>query len=863
MALSPPIVENKSPAQITSNGISIPFLMNKTVGWDNFEYIALILKTVQSSTQLAFLTCEKKSLVYKDGKYWGNFQYTENNHPTLKIGQYYKVQLAYGNGDIEDKNIGFYSNTTSFKYTSEPIVYIQNLEVSNINRHLYNYTGVYENPDDPSEKVYSYRFDLYNDMNILVTTSGDLLHNASKDTETNRSIDEWFTRTSLQDNHSYSLRYSIKTINGLEYSSPLYRIIDNQTVESNIFKYCDFVATKNIDSAYVELSLQPKSDNTTKKYISGQFILLRSSSEDNFGSWHELTKFILTSHSVLDSKFICRDYCVSQGVQYNYALQAYNNQGLYSARKEIKNIITMDFEDMFLTDKDRQLKIRFNPKVTSFKNTILESKMDTLGGKYPFFFRNGNVNYKEFPISGLISMLTDESAEFMSGVQLSPETRTSTPSQLIDVPNLAIQLTGDNFRKERDFKMEVLAWLTNGEPKLFRSPGEGSFIVRLMNTSLTPNDTLGRMLHTFNSTAYEIADFNFENLRKFGMMVDDYVELRELEVYKTRLDTKDDFVTSGKITGINACTATLHTKPDTVFRCRLKSDEVDYRTITVGNTGIFEFPKSVLAENELIEICPPAEYEDLKSDYWPEDTWLIYSTYKVQGLTNFSHIHSIDIEDKILRIIGKDENEIDNLTDKDKILKTVGQVYYLNASARPIIPFEGTVSLQADGSYLFIQGGKEYTPNPEEIVRHREQNGIVYYYDGLTSRRIGTKDKLDYNLQLRNEDQKISMQGINMQGSSNIIDQGASDTTLPNTGGRFVLTNIANVDLLYMGNAVYADIAYQQIFKTYTIELEEGRVKEAKSLWEITKQDSHWSIYYNALKEYLNVVEEDLILDAI
>jgi hypothetical protein len=36
MALSPPIVENKSPAQITTTGISIPFLMNKTVGWEDF-----------------------------------------------------------------------------------------------------------------------------------------------------------------------------------------------------------------------------------------------------------------------------------------------------------------------------------------------------------------------------------------------------------------------------------------------------------------------------------------------------------------------------------------------------------------------------------------------------------------------------------------------------------------------------------------------------------------------------------------------------------------------------------------------------------------------------------------------------------
>jgi len=33
-----------------------------------------------------------------------------------------------------------------------------------------------------------------------------------------------------------------------------------------------------------------------------------------------------------------------------------------------------------------------------------------------------------------------------------------------------------------------------------------------MNVSLTPNDTLGRMIHTFNATAYEIEEYNVDNL---------------------------------------------------------------------------------------------------------------------------------------------------------------------------------------------------------------------------------------------------------------------------------------------------------------------------------------------------------------
>jgi hypothetical protein len=45
---------------------------------------------------------------------------------------------------------------------------------------------------------------------------------------------------------------------------------------------------------------------------------------------------------------------------------------------------------------------------------MLESKTDTIGGKYPFIFRNPRVSYKEFPISGLISYHSDEEELFLT-----------------------------------------------------------------------------------------------------------------------------------------------------------------------------------------------------------------------------------------------------------------------------------------------------------------------------------------------------------------------------------------------------------------------------------------------------------------
>jgi hypothetical protein len=48
----------------------------------------------------------------------------------------------------------------------------------------------------------------------------------------------------------------------------------------------------------------------------------------------------------------------------------------------------------------------------------MESKVDTIGNKYPFVFRNGKVGYKEFSISGLLSYLSDEQSLFLNNKEL-------------------------------------------------------------------------------------------------------------------------------------------------------------------------------------------------------------------------------------------------------------------------------------------------------------------------------------------------------------------------------------------------------------------------------------------------------------
>ena len=75
--------------------------------------------------------------------------------------------------------------------------------------------------------------------------------------------------------------------------------------------------------------------------------------------------------------------------------------------------------------------------------------------------------------------------------------------------NKSIDLTDNNIAAERIFKLKVLDFFNDGKPKLFKSPTEGNYIVRLMNTSMAPNDTVGRMLYTISTTASEVADFSY------------------------------------------------------------------------------------------------------------------------------------------------------------------------------------------------------------------------------------------------------------------------------------------------------------------------------------------------------------------
>lgn len=679
--LFPPILGDTIPAFYSENGIvkiTIPFSMNKAVSNKQVFGFVLKIKTVQSSTYL--LTIQNKDInTYniEDSPYV-TFSIDINEFNPFKIGQFYKFQIAYI--DINNE-IGYYSTVATGKYTTKPTLYISTanledgLKIGQINmnsNYYFGYYGQLDNNADITERVYSYKFDMYDSSGNLFATSGEQLHNSYNDTELYESYDNFILEKDLEIDRSYYIQYSIKTINNLELSTPKYRVMRKTSIETEM--EASISATLNFENGYVDIDLI----GTKNKYgletpVTGAFLVTRSCSDNNYTVWEEISRFKLQAQN--PSRWLWRDYTVEQGKTYKYAIQQYNDAGLYSNRLE-SNEMYVDFEHAFLYDGNRQLKIKYNPKVSSLKIDLLEAKIDTIGSQYPYIFRNGNVYYREFPISGLISYLMDEENLFIDKDDIISYEKST-------------DLIGENLYKERAFKTEVLEWLTNGEPKIFRSPTEGNFIVRLLNVSLTPTDQLGRMLHTFNCTAYEIADFTYSVLNEYNFihLIDpevSYLRFKTVNFYDT-IDGKVIYK-HGQINNLPAVTARIdNMTPGDILE--IIKNNGDRETITIGVTGSYYIDIGT----EIKAIIIP-EDKDTNDNYIYNYTGsLTYSYYSIsQNL--FNKIDNVSVyEVPTKQFIGENDilKEIQEIKLVDETYEINPKVeildfYWIHAQKRPV-----------------------------------------------------------------------------------------------------------------------------------------------------------------------------------
>ena len=451
----------------------------------------------------------------------------------LNIGQYYKVQLKqfYAIQNEEEykwelDTDGYFSNVGIMKFTTEGFVDVTSEDGLT---YVGFYSQKYNSEEEPmegdySEKINKYKFEVMNrwTSEILYST-GWKVHNCLNDENEYEAHDICVLSKIYQSAYTQQITYSFITSGGAPYWAAAYPPTFSASQEALFSDVAEIES--NFDNGYVHIKrLQSAPLNFQNRAIITRRNITTSSSLNDY---YDIV-YVLEDQN--DNEFY--DFTVEQGMEYESRLWAYDSDNSRYIKTSASDAINVDYEDMFLTDgSGRQLKVRYNPTVSAIHETILESKTDTIGGKYPFFSRNQNVRYRDFQICGLISLQMDEQHLF-SELQSLPDQpsreRTQTTAAqdnqyLEDIKTYGYSssltdYSAPNYFRERMFRDEVLAWLNNGEYKLFRSPSEGILIVRLLSVNMTPYNGTGRMVYSFTAQAYEAMGHDIPDLAEFGLL---------------------------------------------------------------------------------------------------------------------------------------------------------------------------------------------------------------------------------------------------------------------------------------------------------------------------------------------------------
>lgn len=425
--------------------------------------------------------------------------------------KYYRVQIRYCFHDATETK-SLFSNVGIIRYTTPPTVMLQQSSSTSA-----SFVGSYRS-NDPLERVMKYSYKVFGEDYSLKYESQKINHLNKNDTYDIQN--DFFTIDTINLEKNDYVQYEVITNSSLTELSPLVRVADfNSFIKSPILEKCSFKCDLDFDNGTTCFYLLSDSINEP---IFATFVISRKDALHNI--WQPIKYFSLnnyTLHSTVKESSVCaRDFTIEHGITYTYAIQQYNIHGVYSSYMEAESFdsktpakITADFEDMFLYDGRRQLKVCYNPKVSSYKIISKASKIETIDSQYPFIYRTTKNYYREFPINGLISYKSDPEQLFNNCCRAHEPNDSDLMNNIYD-----INLSTENMFLERKFKEDVIDFLNNPEPRLFRSPAEGNIIVSLINVSFTPEDKVSRMLNSFSCTATEINSFSLANLKKYNLI---------------------------------------------------------------------------------------------------------------------------------------------------------------------------------------------------------------------------------------------------------------------------------------------------------------------------------------------------------
>lgn len=540
-ALYPAVIDTYMPAFLINSGdlekdtCKVYFSLSQYNSFNEIENAQISVRN--QNTNLSVLNTSKYpcevmlSKIYIDNtiltnaKYYIKIQKTDIENNNFEIDEYYKVQIRFTSKKAEavsmsvpqaidawlTNNLDYFSEWSSvclIRGISKPELKLLdwdptqkrqidwNIQNTQIQGSL-TFASEIEN-----ETLKSYRIKLYDISNNLLTDSGILYTN---NYENKNTISYTFIYNfEVGSSYYYTLEYTTQNLYTEIVTFP-FEMIQGSDQSYNLLLTGYIEAEEGIIDIQVRRS-------TSQESLTGKILIRRSSNKDNFKTWEDIHSEEINGEQEIDITWA--DRTVESGIWYNYCTQVVLPDGTRGTITQTKTPIMIVLDDIFLTTANKQLKIKFNPEISSLKRNINETKTDTIGSKFPFIRRNGNMDYMTFPIGGLISSEMDEQNNFISKSELYGETKDYYNDYNIyyNIPNNA------DVVYERVFRKAVSDFLHSGDTMLFRSATEGNFLVRLTDISLSPNTTLGRRLWSFSGTATEVAECTIENYEEYGII---------------------------------------------------------------------------------------------------------------------------------------------------------------------------------------------------------------------------------------------------------------------------------------------------------------------------------------------------------
>lgn len=377
-----------------------------------------------------------------------------------------------------------------------------------------------------NETLYSYELILYDELNEVVERSGILYTNEYNDSNQFK----YLFATELLNGINYKLYFTYYSEHGytetLKFNffistdakvRPDFSII---TIENDIYDI--FKDTSSLETEEEEGRIGIKVFDSQQRAYSGNICIRRTDSKSNFTKWEDI-QVLVFKQELINSKEPFFDYTIESGVWYQYGLQELTitaNGDIQRSDLTPSEPIIRNFNYSYLLGANGvQLKLKYNNDMGSYKINVNEGKIDTIGGVYPFITRNGNPNYRTFPINGLISFNMDEMNTFSTKKEIyGDETVDNKIIGYYNTYNHKNNIIQYDYIYERFFREKVLKFLYDGKPKLFKSTTEGNIIVRLMDINTSPQQNLGRMIYSFSSTGHEVAEASMENYLKYNFV---------------------------------------------------------------------------------------------------------------------------------------------------------------------------------------------------------------------------------------------------------------------------------------------------------------------------------------------------------